>query len=65
MKLFRLVATILLFLLPAMSLSIDPTGKLCWFICLFYLFLHVFFIKYVKLTHQLDAIQSPINITIK
>jgi hypothetical protein len=61
MKLFRLVATILLFLLPAMSLSIDPTGKLC----LFYLFLHVFFIKYVKLTHQLDAIQSPINITVK
>lgn len=64
MKLFRLVATILLFLLPAMSLSIDPTGKLCWFICLFYLFL-VFFIKYVKLTHQLDAIRLPINITVK
>ena len=64
MKLFRLVATSLLFLLPAMSLSIDPTGKLCWFICMFYLYLHVFFIQYVKLTHHLDKIQSPINITV-
>lgn len=65
MKLFRFLATALLFLLPAISLKFDKSGKLCRIICGFYLYLHLFFIKYVKMTHHLDSIPSPLNIKVK
>jgi hypothetical protein len=41
MKLFRFLATVL----PAISLKFDKSGKLCWIICGFYLYLHLFFYK--------------------
>lgn len=65
MKLFRLVVTMLLFFLPALSLEIDKSGTLCWIICLFYLYLHLFFFQYVRLTHHLDKINTPLNFTVK
>lgn len=61
MKLFRFLATVL----PAISLKFDKSGKLCWIICGFYLYLHLFFIKYVKLKHCLDSIVCPMNIDMK
>ena len=64
MKLFRFITTVSLFLSPAISLSLDKKGFICWFICLSFLFLHLFFIQYVKLTHRLDDIEHPINVNI-
>jgi hypothetical protein len=65
MKLFRFLATALLFLLLAITLKFDKSGKLCWIVCGFYLYLHLFFIKYVKMTHYLDNISSRLNIQVK
>lgn len=65
MKLFRFLATTFLFLLPAISLKFDKSGKLCWVICGFYLYLHLFFIQYVKMTHHLDGISSSLNFPVK
>ena len=64
MKLYRFVVTVVLFLSPAISLSFNKKGTLCWIICLFFLNLHLFFIQYVKLTHRLDDIDHETNITI-
>lgn len=64
MKLYRFVVTVVLFLSPAISLSVNKKGTLCWIICLFFLNLHLFFIQYVKLTHRLDDIDYESNITI-
>lgn len=64
MKLFRFFTTCFLFLSPALSLLLDRKGFICFCICISFLFLHLFFIQYVKLTHRLDDIEHPINITI-
>ena len=64
MKLFRFITTVSLFLSPVISLSFDKKGFICWFICLSFLSLHLFFIQYVKLTHRLDDIEHPMNINI-
>lgn len=64
MKLYRFLVTIFLFLLPAISLFFDKKGYLCWLICFTFLFLHLFFIRYVKMTHSLDNIDHDMNINI-
>ena len=64
MKLYCLLATSLLFLLPAISLLYDKSGKLCWFLCSFYLFCHLFFKKYVYTFHKLDKINHKINVQV-
>ena len=64
MKLYRFLATVCLFLSPAISLSLDKKGRVCWCVYILFLFLHLFFIQYVKMTHRLDDIDHPINIHI-
>ena len=59
MKLFRLTATAFLFLLPAIVGMCSNTYA--WIVCSFYLYLHLFHIKYVRATHKLDKIDSVYN----
>lgn len=62
MKLFRVLAIVTLFYLPAYA-SLYNT-KYVWYVCTVYVYLHLFYINYVKMTHQLDEIDHPINLSV-
>ncbi len=61
MKLYCFLSTSFFFLLPAISLSFDPKGHLCWIICSSYLYLHLFHKKYVYYFHTFDKINHYWN----
>lgn len=55
------MSTSFFFLLPAISLTFDPEGRLCWFICSSYLYLHLFKKEYVYYFHTFDKIDHYCN----
>ena len=65
MKFYCFICTSFFFLLPAFVLLIDESGFLTWTTCSLYLFMHIFYKKYVYVFHQFDHINHKINFTIK
>jgi len=54
MKLYRFVVTVVLFLSPAISLSVNKKGTLCWIICLF-------FFKFTFILYSICQTDTPVG----
>ena len=65
MRFYCFVCTSFFFLLPAIMLLFDETGLLTWITCILYLFLHIFYKKYVYFFHRFDKIKHWSNFCIK